>query len=50
MSRYRSSVCLRWPSERSAALQRLPIRSVARYGRRAAPCAALRWLRATYDI
>ncbi|WP_157048438.1 hypothetical protein [Verminephrobacter eiseniae] len=101
MSRHRSSVGLRWPSKRIAALHRLPIRSVlaarcalrcapmaarslrhltgdatlcrvtdhlsvcaghrsasrrciacqyARYGPHAAPCAALRWLRAACDI
>ncbi|WP_265307036.1 hypothetical protein [Verminephrobacter eiseniae] len=32
MSRHRSSVGLRWPSERSAALRRLPIRSVLGMG------------------
>ncbi|WP_232287881.1 hypothetical protein [Verminephrobacter eiseniae] len=39
---HRSSVGLRWPSERSAALQRLPIRSVwaARCALRCAPMAA----------
>ncbi|WP_265305175.1 hypothetical protein [Verminephrobacter eiseniae] len=47
MSRHRSSVGLRWPSKRIAALHRLPI---PRYWLRAAPCAALRWLRAAYDI
>ncbi|MCW5295011.1 hypothetical protein D8B34_10790 [Verminephrobacter eiseniae] len=42
MSRHRSSVGLRWPSERIAALQRLPIRSVsaARCALRCAPMAA----------
>ncbi|WP_265303749.1 hypothetical protein [Verminephrobacter eiseniae] len=42
MSRHRSSVGLRWPSKRSAALQRLPIRSVwaARCALRCAPMAA----------
>ncbi|WP_157048605.1 hypothetical protein [Verminephrobacter eiseniae] len=50
MSRHRSDVCLRWPSKRIAALHRLPIRSVWLYWLRAAPCAALRWLRAAYDI
>ncbi|WP_041949692.1 alkaline phosphatase D family protein [Verminephrobacter eiseniae] len=47
VSRHRSSVGLRWPSKRIAALHRLPIRSVLAS---AAPCAALRWLRAAYDI
>ncbi|WP_157048631.1 hypothetical protein [Verminephrobacter eiseniae] len=47
MSRHRSSVGLRWPSKRIAALHRLPIRSVWASD---APCAALRWLRAAYDI
>ncbi|WP_265305403.1 hypothetical protein [Verminephrobacter eiseniae] len=47
MSRHRSSVGLRWSSKRSAALHRLPIRSVWASD---APCAALRWLRAAYDI
>ncbi|WP_265297471.1 hypothetical protein [Verminephrobacter eiseniae] len=43
VSRHRSSVGLRWPSKRIAC-------QYARYGLRAAPCAALRWLRAAYDI
>src|SRR6218665_799920 len=47
VSRHRSSVGLRWPSKRIAALHRLPIRSVWASD---APCAALRWLRAAYDI
>ncbi|WP_265658022.1 hypothetical protein [Verminephrobacter eiseniae] len=47
VSRHRSSVGLRWPSKRIAALHRLPIRSVLASD---APCAALRWLRAAYDI
>ncbi|WP_265304788.1 hypothetical protein [Verminephrobacter eiseniae] len=42
MSRHRSSVGLRWPSKRIAALHRLPIRSVwaARCALRCAPMAA----------
>ncbi|WP_265300732.1 hypothetical protein [Verminephrobacter eiseniae] len=42
VSRHRSDVGLRWPSERSAALHRLPIRSVwaARCALRCAPMAA----------
>ncbi|MCW5231915.1 hypothetical protein [Verminephrobacter eiseniae] len=42
MSRHRSSVGLRWPSKRIAALHRLPIRSVlaARCALRYAPMAA----------
>ncbi|ABM59304.1 hypothetical protein Veis_3586 [Verminephrobacter eiseniae EF01-2] len=42
VSRHRSSVGLRWPSKRSAALHRLPIRSVlaARCALRCAPMAA----------
>ncbi|WP_265304780.1 hypothetical protein [Verminephrobacter eiseniae] len=42
MSRHRSSVGPRWPSKRSAALHRLPIRSVwaARCALRCAPMAA----------
>ncbi|MCW5262645.1 hypothetical protein D5045_21585 [Verminephrobacter eiseniae] len=42
MSRHRSSVGLRWPSKRIAALHRLPIRSVlaARFALRCAPMAA----------
>ncbi|MCW5260252.1 hypothetical protein D5045_08405 [Verminephrobacter eiseniae] len=42
MSRRRSSVGLRWPSKRIAALHRLPIRSVlaARCALRCAPMAA----------
>ncbi|WP_407830797.1 hypothetical protein [Verminephrobacter eiseniae] len=42
VSRHRSSVGLRWPSERIAALHRLPIRSVlaARCALRCAPMAA----------
>ncbi|WP_265659430.1 hypothetical protein [Verminephrobacter eiseniae] len=42
VSRHRSSVCLRWPSKRIAALHRLPIRSVwaARCALRCAPMAA----------
>src|SRR6218665_2778497 len=42
VSRHRSSVGLRWPSKRIAALHRLPIRSVwaARYALRCAPMAA----------
>ncbi|MCW5234157.1 hypothetical protein [Verminephrobacter eiseniae] len=42
MSRHRSSVGLRWPSNRIAALHRLPIRSVlaARCALRCAPMAA----------
>ncbi|WP_157048521.1 hypothetical protein [Verminephrobacter eiseniae] len=42
MSRHRSSVGLRWPSQRIAALHRLPIRSVlaARCVLRCAPMAA----------
>src|SRR6218665_3955711 len=47
VSRHRSSVGPRWPSKRIAALHRLPIRSVLASD---APCAALRWLRAAYDI
>ncbi|WP_265303380.1 hypothetical protein [Verminephrobacter eiseniae] len=47
MSRHRSSVGLRWPSKRIAVLHRLPIHSVLASD---APCAALRWLRAAYDI
>ncbi|WP_265299461.1 hypothetical protein [Verminephrobacter eiseniae] len=38
MSRHRSSVGLRWPSKRIAALHRLPIRSVL--AARCAPMAA----------
>nr|WP_232287753.1 hypothetical protein [Verminephrobacter eiseniae] len=42
VSRHRSSVGLRWPSKRIAALHRLPIRSVwaARCALRCAPMAA----------
>ncbi|WP_265300220.1 hypothetical protein [Verminephrobacter eiseniae] len=42
VSRHRSSVCLRWPSKRIAALHRLPIHSVlaARCALRCAPMAA----------
>ncbi|MCW5285193.1 hypothetical protein [Verminephrobacter eiseniae] len=42
MSRHRSSVGLRWPSKRIAALHRLPIRSVlaARCALRCTPMAA----------
>ncbi|MCW5263121.1 hypothetical protein D5043_06230 [Verminephrobacter eiseniae] len=42
LSRHRSSVGLRWPSKRIAALHRLPIRSVlaARCALRCAPMAA----------
>ncbi|MCW5260244.1 hypothetical protein D5045_08360 [Verminephrobacter eiseniae] len=42
MSRHRSSVGLRWPSKRIAALHRLPIRSVlaARCALRCAPMVA----------
>ncbi|WP_265303817.1 hypothetical protein [Verminephrobacter eiseniae] len=42
MSRHRSSVGLRWPSKRIAALHRLPIRTVlaARCALRCAPMAA----------
>src|SRR6218665_535073 len=47
VSRHRSSVGLRWPSKRIAALHRLPIRSVLA---RDAPCAELRWPRAAYAL
>ncbi|WP_265305915.1 hypothetical protein [Verminephrobacter eiseniae] len=50
VSRHRSSVGLRWPSKRIAALQRLPIQLGMGCAMRLAPCATLRWLRAAYDI